>query len=145
MQMAQATLTDVPPKYRDADPSDLDPSERRTHKAYNEPMVVIPEATDDGIALGLYTVHSTSGREYFVDSDTGACECPDAKFNAPEGGCKHARRVKIGIINGELPDEGEDATAYLDALDDMAAGLASKRDRLQSRIDDIETLIAALD
>lgn len=143
--MAQATLTDTPPKYRDADPSDLDASERRTHKAYTEPMVVIPEVTDDDVCLGLYTVHSTSGRTYFVDADTGACECPDATYNHPEGGCKHARRVSIGIINGDLPGDGDDASDYMAALDDMARSLASERDRLRSRIEDFETLIAALD
>ncbi|MFB6087497.1 MAG: hypothetical protein ABEJ85_03160, partial [Haloarculaceae archaeon] len=32
---------------------------------------------------------------------TGACECPDAEYRNPEGGCKHVRRVEIA--RGERP------------------------------------------
>ncbi|MFC6724993.1 hypothetical protein ACFQE1_11545, partial [Halobium palmae] len=44
-------------------------------------------------AEDLYAVVTESGSEYLVDARTGACECADAEYRAPEGGCKHVRRV----------------------------------------------------
>jgi len=36
-----------------------------------------------------------------VDARTGSCECKDAKYRDPDGGCKHLRRCQIA--QGEIP------------------------------------------
>jgi hypothetical protein len=55
-------------------------------------------------ADGLYVVVSQSGREYLVDIETGACECDDAFYRDPDGGCKHVRRCEFATGRREIPD-----------------------------------------
>lgn len=43
---------------------------------------------------GMYLVMNTDGDAYTVDTESGACTCPDAQHNLRPGEtCKHARRV----------------------------------------------------
>ncbi|MFC5974001.1 hypothetical protein ACFPYI_21990 [Halomarina salina] len=51
----------------------------------------------------LYWVYSEEGREYTVDAETRACTCPDAQYNNPEGGCKHARRMALWRSDEQIP------------------------------------------
>lgn len=74
----------------------------RDLKALAEAMVVRE------IAPGLYAVTASSGREYRVDPDLGACECADHQYHEPEGGCKHVRRVRYELGYDALPTEPRD-------------------------------------
>jgi len=63
---------------------------------------------------GLYWVYSEEGREYTVDAESGSCTCPDARYNVPEGGCKHARRVALWRGDEPIP-----AWVNLEAVDPL--------------------------
>jgi hypothetical protein len=71
----------------------------RDARALTEYMTVLADVGPARDAPDLYAVVSESGRTYTVDARTGACDCPDATHNAPEGGCKHRRRV--AYVTGE--------------------------------------------
>lgn len=71
----------------------------RDVKALTQYLTVVP--IDD--ADGLYEVTSQSGKEYIVDLQLGACECPDFGHRQPSDGCKHVRRVAFETGARELP------------------------------------------
>lgn len=54
-------------------------------------------------ADGLWLVYAEDGTQYRVDVETGACNCDDAWYRQPDGGCKHVRRVEFLIGEREIP------------------------------------------
>ncbi|ELY84426.1 hypothetical protein [Natrinema gari] len=74
---------------------DLEP---RTKRAVDEAMDI--SLLSKG---GRYDVQSTSGNRYEVDVVDESCTCPDWQQRAPEGGCKHLRRVDHEIKQGRVP------------------------------------------
>lgn len=87
----------------------------RESESESEPRTVRAREEEMDVALlkqgGIYEVEGTSGTTYRVDITTRSCTCPDADQHAPDGGCKHVRRVALeleaGIIprpDGKLPD-----------------------------------------
>jgi len=76
--------------------------ETRTERALTECMTVLPDHGRAQGAPGLFVVvGENENGQYLVDSQTGSCECKDAKYRDPDGGCKHLRRVRIAT--GEIP------------------------------------------
>jgi hypothetical protein len=76
--------------------------ETRTERALSECMTVLPNHGRADGAPGLFVVIGQNGNgEYLVDTRTGSCECADAEYRDPEGGCKHLRRCRIAT--GETP------------------------------------------
>ena len=79
----------------------------------------------------LYWVYSEEGREYTVDAETRACTCPDARYNNPEGGCKHARRVALWRGDTSAYDSRSEADMALCCLLAFWTGRDGRRvDRL---------------
>ncbi|MGZ0748412.1 hypothetical protein [Haloparvum sp. AD34] len=74
---------------------DLDP---RTRRAVTEEMSI--SLLEKG---GRYEVRSGSGNRYEVDVVSESCSCPDWQQRAPDGGCKHLRRVDLEIKRGSVP------------------------------------------
>ena len=76
--------------------------ESRTKRALEECMTVLPDHGRASGASGLFIVVGENGNgEYLVDTRTQSCECKDARYRDPDGGCKHLRRVRIAT--GEIP------------------------------------------
>ena len=76
--------------------------EPRTRRAIEGCMVVVPESD----ASGIFDVYSATGGHneiYTVDLRAETCECSDYEHRNPEGGCKHIRRVKLGLGIMPLP------------------------------------------
>jgi hypothetical protein len=89
--------------------------EDRDVRALTRPMTVLDDAAPaPADAPGMYHVTTASGESYVVDARLGACECPDAQFRDPEGGCQHVRRVAFEIGAREIP-----AGIDRDAVDDL--------------------------
>jgi len=82
----------------DDDPHPQDDLEPRTKRAIDEAMDV--SLFSKG---GRYEVQSASGNRYEVDVVDESCTCPDWQQRAPEGGCKHLRRVDYEIKRGRVP------------------------------------------
>lgn len=144
--MAQQTDSDGPDvatTYNHLLDDDAD-ADGRTVRAHTERMVVVPHTTPDGECIGLYDVHTTGG-EYLVDLVDGNGDCPDMIHNRPAGGCKHLRRVRFMVDAGILPGDGDDATAYLDALDDVRGELASEASALREELDSVERLLGNIE
>ena len=134
--MTVATLDRSENRTDDIDMDALDASERRTVRARTEPMLVVPQTDDEGAAIGLYYVYSTSGRQYVVDIETRrACTCPDMEHNGPENGCKHRKRVGMMIEETSLPAPGTDTEEYWHALDALLDRVADELDDLRERAD----------
>jgi hypothetical protein len=91
---------------RRADAADgIDQPETRDIRALSDAMLVLPERLtipSDGVAPGMFLVQTTS-EQYVVDPSLGACTCADAEYRAPDGGCKHVRRVRFETGARELP------------------------------------------
>jgi len=78
--------------------------ETRTERALSECMTVLPNHGRADGAPGLFVVIGQNGNgEYLVDTRTGSCECPDAEYRDPEGGCKHLRRCRIATGDTPVP------------------------------------------
>ncbi len=77
--------------------------EQRDARALTQYLTVLPEHGRARDADGLYVVVSESGSSYLVDVRHGACECPDAEYRDPDGGCKHVRRVRYGTGERAIP------------------------------------------
>jgi hypothetical protein len=71
--------------------------EKRDFRALSEYMTVFVEAP------GLFRVTS-EGPEYVVDLETETCECKDSRYQDPEGGCKHVRRIRFTTGARDIPD-----------------------------------------
>lgn len=84
------------PDVAGAEDSELD------ERALTEYMAVLEDATDcTRRAPGLYSVTTQSGREYLVDAELPACECPDHEYR--DWICKHIRRVQFATGRREIP------------------------------------------
>lgn len=73
----------------------------RDERALTQYLTVLDDIGRARGADGLYQVVSESGSEYLVDA--GTCECPDAEYRSPPGGCKHRRRVMFATGQRPLP------------------------------------------
>jgi len=82
----------------------IEPLEDRDVRALTEYMSVLPHIECNGNADGLYSVVSESGRTYTVDVELGACDCDDAFYRQPDGGCKHVRRVRFATDRRSIPE-----------------------------------------
>jgi hypothetical protein len=107
--------------YSGKEPSGIDTKadiEPRTRRACEQRMQVVPE----GDCSGRFEVYSANDDEatYVVDLRTKTCDCPDAEYHSPAGGCKHVRRVKLGLGLMDVP-AGVDVDGWL-ALDRMQFG-----------------------
>ena len=80
------------------DSSQLAYLEPRTRRAVDEAMAV--SLLEKG---GRYEVQSASGSWYEVDVINESCTYPDWQQRAPEGGCKHIRRVDHEVKQGRVP------------------------------------------
>lgn len=85
------------------DPADIEGIDTRDARALTEYMTVLDDVGAARGAADLYVVVSQSGSEYVVDVDGGACECRDAEYRAPEGGCKHVRRALFATGARTIP------------------------------------------
>jgi hypothetical protein len=93
-----STTTPTSQESIDAEPT-VDP---RTRRACEGCMVVVLH----GDASGIFDVYSaTDGHNeiYTVDLRAETCECGDYEHRQPESGCKHIRRVKLGLGIMPLP------------------------------------------
>jgi len=70
----------------------------RDARALTEFMTVLPEGGDVFAVIG-----ENENGEYLADTRTGSCECKDAKYRDPEGGCKHVRRCRIATGENPVP------------------------------------------
>ena len=95
--------------------------DERDAKALTQYLTVLEDVGRVRGADDLYLVVSQSGREYLVDARTGTCECDDARFRSPKGGCKHARRVAFATGDREIP-EWVDVDAIDDSLGEHVSG-----------------------
>jgi hypothetical protein len=76
----------------------------RTKRALDECMTVLPNHGRADGAPGLFVViGQNENGEYLVDTRTGSCECADAEYRDPEGGCKHVRRCRIATGENPVP------------------------------------------
>lgn len=74
----------------------LDPRDAR---ALTQSMTAIPIRD----APGMFDVVTATG-QYRVDVRTQSCECDDARYRDPDGGCKHARRVEFATGERAIPE-----------------------------------------
>lgn len=73
------------------------------------------------IAPDLCEVYSERGVRYMCDLRTGACDCDDARFRQPKGGCKHVRRAAMELGKRPVPaglDRDRMDPRLVDALED---------------------------
>lgn len=86
----------------DSDAADRESIDARDVRALTEYMTVLEDVGEARDAPGLYTVVGQNGGTYTVDARTGACTCPDARHNLPDGDretCKH--RARVAFATGE--------------------------------------------
>jgi hypothetical protein len=101
----------------DEESTDIDD---RTQRALTETLTVL---TPDGTPVEnpnrtTFSVTSASGATYQVDLVTGDCDCADAEYRAPSGGCKHVRRARLATGREVVP-------AAVDADDQLGEHVAT--------------------
>lgn len=66
-------------------------------------MCLLPDHGRASGAGGLFVAIGENGNgEYLVDTETGACECPDAEYRLDsDESCKHVQRARM--IRGDQP------------------------------------------
>jgi len=78
--------------------------ESRTRRALEECMTVLPDFGRAAGAPDLFiVVGENCNGEYLVDLRTESCECADAEYRDPAGGCKHLRRCRIATGESPVP------------------------------------------
>lgn len=82
---------------------DVDP---RTRRACEGCMIVVPRRNGSG-QFDVYSANNGTNKTYAVDLRAETCSCPDFERREPAGGCKHVRRVKLGLGLMAVP-EGAD-------------------------------------
>ena len=97
-EMPMSTTTPPSQESIDAEPT----AELRTRRACEGCMVVVPEGEGTGI-FDVYSANDGKNETYTVDLKAETCECGDYKHRQPPGGCKHIRRVKLGLGLMPLP------------------------------------------
>jgi len=88
----------------------------RTRRALEQYLTVTPDVGQARGAEGIALVTSQSGSEYVVDALEGRCECRDAEYRDPDGGCKHVRRARFALGLDAIP---ADAAAACDVDPDL--------------------------
>ena len=73
-------------------------TEQRTIRALREPLSAVEKAPS------VFTVYSKDGTPHTVDVESRACTCPDAEYNQPAGGCKHARFARLWARLDPVPE-----------------------------------------
>lgn len=76
-------------------------TDRRTIRAATESMTTHLEAPG---LIRVYTTSDGGQQGHLVDVVSKSCECEDYRYNQPEGGCKHVRRVELELGEREIPD-----------------------------------------
>lgn len=97
-----------------------DQIEDRTRRALAERLTVL---TPDGTPVEnpnrtRFSVTSASGATYQVDLATESCDCADAEYRDPAGGCKHVRRCRLATGRDAVP-------TAIDADDQLAEHVAT--------------------
>lgn len=88
----------------DSETKDSIEVERRTRRALEECMTVLPNhGRADGAADLFVVIGENENGQYLVDARSQSCECKDAKYRDPDGGCKHLRRVRIAQGDTPIP------------------------------------------
>ena len=112
--------------------------EPRTIRAATEIMTVIEEAD------ALFLVVTESG-SYTVDLREPACTCPDFQHREEVKECKHIRRVRISVGQGDveaLESELEQTASELEMsaeqLEQQASDLHAEASNLESAIERLE-------
>jgi predicted nucleic acid-binding Zn finger protein len=89
------------------DGTDLDHLDDRDRRALTEHISVCPDVGEARGAPGLFVVVGEhGGGEYLVDTHEGACTCPDAEYNLPDGDretCKHVAAARFATGRREIP------------------------------------------
>lgn len=75
------------------EPSGID---NRTRRAAEGCMVTVPHDGGSG-RFEVYSATDGHNEIYTVDLRAETCDCADHKHRRPEDGCKHIRRVKLGL------------------------------------------------
>lgn len=117
----------------------LDSDSRRTVRARQDRMVVVPESDADGLCTGLYHVFSVNDH-YHVLAEEPACNCPDMEWNNPENGCKHSRRVRMMFDETSLPRRDESVVPYARDLRNLRQNLRHRQQKLET-----DMVLAGLD
>lgn len=76
-------------------------TDERDVRALTQYLTVLGDVGRARGADGLYMVVSQSGKEYLVDAQLGACECPDHEYR--DARCKHLRRVAYATGAETIP------------------------------------------
>jgi hypothetical protein len=92
----------------------------RTRRAVAETLTVL---TPDGTPVEdpdriCFSVTSASGATYIVNLASDDCDCADAEYRAPAGGCKHVRRARLATGRDAVP-------ATVDADDQLGEHVAT--------------------
>ncbi|WP_436347054.1 hypothetical protein [Natronorubrum sp. FCH18a] len=108
---------------QDADAGDQDDAVAELtewdERALTQYLTVLEDIGRARGADGLYLVVSQAGKEYLVDADVGACECPDYEYRNAR--CKHLRRVDFATGRRPLP-AGIDLADVDDQLGEHISG-----------------------
>lgn len=90
---------------------DSDDLEPRTRRALEERLTVLtPDATPVTDATrSTFSVTFASGTTYTVDLASGSCDCADAEYRDPAGGCKHVRRARLATGRESVPAAADTA------------------------------------
>ena len=76
----------------------------RERRALSECMTVVPDVGVARGAPGMYRVVGENGSTYTVDTDEGACTCPDFEYNlSGDDQCKHLHRVAFATGERAIP------------------------------------------
>lgn len=77
----------------------------RTRRALAERLTVLtPDGTPvENPTRTRFSVTSASGATYQVDLATESCDCADAEYRDPAGGCKHIRRCRLATGRETVP------------------------------------------
>jgi hypothetical protein len=140
MAMESATL-DGSTESEEIDMDALDSDGRRAARARSESMVVVPQTDPDGECIGMYDVHSQSGKRYTVvlDHEQG-CDCPDTEFNHAEN-CKHRRRVAMTITETDCPAPGQQLDEYGATLEEVRRQLEREREDLLGKLESLNAMM----
>ncbi|MFA1610142.1 hypothetical protein [Halobellus rubicundus] len=86
------------------DDRSIDDLDKRDVRALTEAMSVLPDYGRARGADGLFVVIGENSNDpYLVDVVGKACECPDAEYRDPDGGCKHIKRIEYATGRTAIP------------------------------------------
>jgi len=94
----------------------------RDLRALTEYMTVCAGTEMSADTPGVYTVVSRPGARHIVNVEAGTCDCRDAAYNRPAGGCKHRRRVEFVTGRRPIPGWIDESTLDDQLRHDIEAG-----------------------